>query len=89
MARFYPRFLFSNPRDTKSTGPFIVHSLYPKGIIQIDENYNLVSSLCWDTEIYPGDFEKIIPHAIKWAKGKKLNFKYSVSFKLPNPKDYM
>jgi hypothetical protein len=30
MARQYPRFLFSNPKDTKSPGPFIVHTLEPQ-----------------------------------------------------------
>ena len=30
MARKYPRFLYSNPGNTKSEGPFIVHLLEPR-----------------------------------------------------------
>ncbi len=30
MSRAYPKFLFSDPEDTKSKGPFIVHTLPPK-----------------------------------------------------------
>lgn len=37
MARKYPRFLLSNPTNTKSEGPFIVHTIFPKGILKIDE----------------------------------------------------
>lgn len=36
MARNYPRFLFSNPINTKTTGPFIVHTLFPRGIFRIN-----------------------------------------------------
>ena len=32
MARGYPRFLFSNPQNTKSEGPFLVHCLSPRFI---------------------------------------------------------
>lgn len=30
MARAYPRFLFSDPKNIKSAGPFIVHLLHPR-----------------------------------------------------------
>lgn len=33
--RDYPRFLFSNPKNTKSKGPFIIHCLPPRLIIKI------------------------------------------------------
>lgn len=36
MAREFPRFLFSNPKNTKSKGPFVVHTLHPKFIVRID-----------------------------------------------------
>ena len=36
MARSYPRFLFSNPINTKSKGPFIIHTIYPKCILKAD-----------------------------------------------------
>jgi hypothetical protein len=35
MAREYPRFLFSNPQNTKSKGPFIVHCLEPFCIFRL------------------------------------------------------
>jgi hypothetical protein len=35
MARNYPRFLYSNPENTKSKGPFIVHTLEPRVILKI------------------------------------------------------
>lgn len=40
MARQYPRFLFSNPQNTKSTGPFIVHLLPPKMICRVDSHFH-------------------------------------------------
>lgn len=36
MGREYPRFLFSNPKNTKSKGPFVVHTLEPRFIARID-----------------------------------------------------
>lgn len=35
MARLYPRFLFSDPQNTKSKGPFVVHTLDPKFIVKV------------------------------------------------------
>ncbi len=35
MARNYPRYLFSDPQNTKSKGPFIVHLLDPRIIVKI------------------------------------------------------
>jgi len=35
MARKYPRFLFSDPQNTKSPGPFIIHTIYPRGIFRV------------------------------------------------------
>jgi hypothetical protein len=40
MARKYPRFLYSNPLNTKSPGPFLIHTLFPRVIfkVHIQEN---------------------------------------------------
>jgi len=38
MGRNYPRFLFSDPQNTKSPGPFIVHTLFPRGILTIKKD---------------------------------------------------
>lgn len=35
MSREYPRFIFSNPKNTKSKGPFIVHLLKPRFICRL------------------------------------------------------
>lgn len=40
MARNYPRFLFSNPKNTKSEGPFCVHLLSPKVICKVSYDVN-------------------------------------------------
>ncbi len=44
MARQYPRFLFSNPQNTKSKGPFIVHLLPPVMMFKLVE-YEPISHL--------------------------------------------
>lgn len=36
MARKFPRFLFSNPKNTKSEGPFIIHTMEPRFIAKVD-----------------------------------------------------
>ncbi len=44
MAREYPRFLISNPSNTKSKGPFIIHTLPPQFICRVvQENHNQIS----------------------------------------------
>jgi hypothetical protein len=35
MPRKYPKFLYSNPTNTKSKGPFIVHTLSPQFICRV------------------------------------------------------
>lgn len=35
MARSYPRFIYSDPKNSKSSGPFCVHLLYPRFICKI------------------------------------------------------
>ncbi|MGY4539424.1 hypothetical protein ACVW0P_003858 [Mucilaginibacter sp. UYNi724] len=44
MARKYPKFLWSNPSNAKSSGPFIVHTQHPRFIVQpkFDEKRNLI-----------------------------------------------
>jgi hypothetical protein len=40
MAREYPRFLFSDPQNTKSTGPFVIHCLEPRLIFRVFKSNN-------------------------------------------------
>ena len=35
MARGYPRFLFSDPQNTKSEGPFLVQLIFPKKLYRV------------------------------------------------------
>ena len=37
MARQYPRFLFSDPKNTKSKGPFVIHCLEPRLIFKVHQ----------------------------------------------------
>lgn len=36
MAREFPRFLYSDPKNTKSPGPFIVHTLHPNKLFKVE-----------------------------------------------------
>jgi hypothetical protein len=38
MARSYPRFLFSDPKNVKNPGPFIVHTIFPRKIFKVNWN---------------------------------------------------
>lgn len=41
MSRLHPRFLFSDPQNTKSKGPFVVHTIFPAAICKIiDYDHN-------------------------------------------------
>lgn len=42
--RDYPRFLFSNPQNTKNKGPYIVHTIFPRLIIRIYQPVDFVPS---------------------------------------------
>jgi len=46
MARKYPKLLWSNPSNTKSSGPFVVHTQYPRFIAKphFDEKRNLIDT---------------------------------------------
>jgi hypothetical protein len=57
MARDYPRFLYSNPQNTKSKGPFIVHTLFPRAIIKI---YNSNESMVITPNGHYGKYYYII-----------------------------
>jgi hypothetical protein len=50
MARKYPRFLLSNPSNTKSSGPFVVHTLNPQFIVapKFDDKRNLIDTILID-----------------------------------------
>jgi hypothetical protein len=60
MARSYPRFLFSNPKNTKTKGPFIVHLLYPKMICGV-YNTKTYGINCFVIEQFEGTLAERIP----------------------------
>lgn len=48
MGRLYPRFIYSTPQDTKSKGPFIVHTLVPQMIAKVsfaDNGFHYINAL--------------------------------------------
>lgn len=73
MSRQFPRFLFSNPKNTKSEGPFIVHLLEPKMICRLNftpsNEPQLQMIKCWDSE----DITKqafVLNAMLNWVKSK-------------------
>jgi hypothetical protein len=73
MARKYPRFLLANPSNTKSSGPFIIHTLEPRFIStpKFDEQRNLIhSSLleAWTTDYDIMEVHKIMHELPQWYK---------------------
>ncbi len=80
MARNYPRFLYSNPQNTKSKGPFIVHLLDPRLVFSIvftEEECANAKTYKWAGPIglilldkIKGDkkIEEIMSEAVSWLK---------------------
>ncbi len=69
MARGYPRFLFSNPQNTKSKGPFLVHTLEPKFIAQVvvkDNQYSGVHLLENWSSLSDDELWSVIDDANYW-----------------------
>jgi hypothetical protein len=53
MAKQYPRFLFSNPQNTKSKGAFVIHTSEPHIIIGVYGNVMDGSKFEWSKFIEP------------------------------------
>jgi hypothetical protein len=65
--RDYPKFLFSNPTNTKSKGPFIVHLLEPRLVFRVI-NYNTIVFL--DSVFDTIEAEKIQIAALRWLQNQ-------------------
>ena len=81
MARAYPRFLFSNPKDTKSPGPFVIHLLEPRFIARVEvierpHLYNLHLLECFDREVLETDPEFEAATIWFYAQIKKGTIKF-------------
>ena len=77
MARGYPRFLFSNPQNVKTPGPFLIHCLQPRLIFQVVKNHkNVVRCIPLD-KYEDGPIEEIesslINDAEKWLRMNVAN----------------
>ena len=55
MAREYPRFIFSNPKNTKSEGPFLIHTIDPYIIFKVHRK-NKAYDLHRESHAHPARF---------------------------------
>ena len=69
MARGYPRFLLSDPKNTKSPGPFIIHTLSPRGMLKLDikPGSRTVTILEMWEPCTPEDEDRLIKDATSWS----------------------
>lgn len=78
MARKYPKFLWSDPNNTKSQGPFIIHTQHPRFLVKVyltDQRFlvndNNIYCEVWEDDIDEHDWDvqealKLIPN---WFEG--------------------
>ena len=67
MSRGYPRFLFSDPKNVKTPGPFIVHTLYPFMVFKVvskDDLDIIASDSSMESSMV--NFNKVKLAAVKW-----------------------
>src|ERR1700744_995911 len=85
MARKYPRFLLSNPNNTKSDGPFIIHTLEPQFIVkpQFDNKRNYYDSILID--VWTKDYD--ILDVYKTIEEIPIWYKHSGRFQSMNEDD--
>ena len=80
MARNYPRFLFSNPSNTKTPGPFIVHLLYPKFVATFKtKDYWLITFL--DEDFAYESMMSAIEDAKQWFRKSYIEESYIFPFR--------
>jgi hypothetical protein len=75
MKREYPRFLFSDPTNTKSPGPFIVHTLSPRKIFRVHWGDSERGFILYDLQdasdpCKPGESGDIIRAAEQWLSAQ-------------------
>jgi hypothetical protein len=75
MAREYPRFIYSNPTNTKSKGPFIIHLLEPRLLFKVDSRQSLT---CLDVVSDTNEAEQIKQAAIKWLSSQIITGEISL-----------
>jgi len=81
MARKFPRFIYSDPKNVKSEGPFIVHTLQPRMIMKVDvlgtRSYRINMLEAWD-ECTDNTINTVLKDATAWLEKqlveKEINF---------------
>ena len=81
--RSYPRFLFSDPQNVKSPGPFIIHTIEPRMIFKIivgNNAYNV--EMIDDWSIHAGkNIEKLRSEALDWLLSQIISNEIILPYK--------
>jgi hypothetical protein len=75
MVRQYPRFIYSDPQDTKSAGPFIVHTLYPQLIAKVtftQEGFHQVAPLSMFTAADDMQIDEVMYAMHNWYTDERM-----------------
>ena len=75
MARPYPRFIYSDPQDTKSAGPFIIHTLHPQLIAKVSFNQEGFPQIIPLSTFTPADdkqTDEVIYAMHNWYTAKRM-----------------
>lgn len=65
MAKLFPSFIFSNPTNTKSKGPFLIHTKYPRFIAKPSPSLDITILEKWDDAL-DEEFELVLKRASAW-----------------------
>lgn len=82
MARGYPKFLFSNPKNTKDEGPFVVHTVPPHFIAKLNVHKGKVAGhqiMVWDSSVFNPDLDKAVQRMDSWLKAQIKNGEIELS----------
>ncbi len=74
MTKHFPRFIYSNPENTKSKGPFIIHTRFPKVIlkVEISDTIKAVPLEVWDL-CTTDEIAEVAGYATNW-------YNYNIKF---------
>jgi hypothetical protein len=75
MARRYPRFIYSDPRNTKSVGPFIVHTLPPQLIAKVtfnEDGFHQLAPLSVFTAAGEQEVNEVIYRMHDWFTAQRM-----------------
>lgn len=75
MPREYPRFLLCNPSDTKSKGPFIIHTLFPQMIAKVtigEDGYHWVDELEVFVNVEKSEIDQVCYAMHNWYTAHRM-----------------